>query len=275
MKMQFCPYCGTKLDEGAHFCKNCGATINSGTQETISAEKEQPSEGKSTERKTVWDGTIHKCPSCGEVLQSFEVNCPACGYEIRDVKASNSVQDLAQKLDQIEAQQMPAFQGKQSFLKNFIGKDFSKGDDEDKVRSRFNIQKQQRKVDLIINFPVPNTREDILEFMLLASSNIHAKKGADDEVTKAWIAKIDQVYKKAGMAIKNNDDLCQIKRIYQKVLNPIKLKKFAFIMALPLLFSLLMFMGLFEGEYMMFLASLILFAVIIAISVIYVKRLYK
>lgn len=27
MKKQFCSYCGTKLDEGARFCKNCGEPV--------------------------------------------------------------------------------------------------------------------------------------------------------------------------------------------------------------------------------------------------------
>ena len=26
-KMMFCPYCGTKLDDGARFCKNCGVAV--------------------------------------------------------------------------------------------------------------------------------------------------------------------------------------------------------------------------------------------------------
>lgn len=33
MKKQFCPYCGTKLDEGARFCKNCGEAICGDAQE--------------------------------------------------------------------------------------------------------------------------------------------------------------------------------------------------------------------------------------------------
>lgn len=26
-KILFCPYCGTRLDDGARFCKNCGAQV--------------------------------------------------------------------------------------------------------------------------------------------------------------------------------------------------------------------------------------------------------
>lgn len=81
MKKQFCPYCGTKLDERARFCKNCGEAIHGDAQEAHRTSDEQ---SNPTERKTVYEGYIHKCPNCGEVLNAFEMNCPTCGYELRD-----------------------------------------------------------------------------------------------------------------------------------------------------------------------------------------------
>ena len=59
-------------------------------------------------------------------------------------------------------------------------------DEVEEAQKRFEKHKRQQKTNLIINFSVPNTREDILEFMILASSNIDVKKGIDDEVSKAW-----------------------------------------------------------------------------------------
>ena len=37
-----------------------------------------------TERKTVYEGQLHKCPNCGELLDAFRSHCSSCGYEIRD-----------------------------------------------------------------------------------------------------------------------------------------------------------------------------------------------
>ena len=91
MKMQFCPYCGTKLDEGARFCKNCGESVVNKTSSKEPSESEPVDESPETKRKTVYDGEIHKCPNCGEVLKSFEINCPACGHELRGTKASSAV----------------------------------------------------------------------------------------------------------------------------------------------------------------------------------------
>ena len=81
-------------------------------------------------------------------------------------------------------------------MKMVFGKDFKEENEVEEAQERFDEHKRQQKANLIINFSVPNTREDILEFMILASSNIDVKKGIDDEVTKAWLSKLDQVYEK-------------------------------------------------------------------------------
>lgn len=184
MKMQFCPYCGTKLDEGARFCKNCGEAIANNAQEQQKPKREQPLAGNPTERKTVYEGYIHKCPSCGEVLEAFLSVCPTCGYEIRDAKSSSSVREFALKLEAISAQKMPAFEEKKSVMKMVFGKDFKEDDEAKEALRRFESQKDDEKASLIINFSVPNTKEDIMEFMILAASNIDVKNGLDDVVTK-------------------------------------------------------------------------------------------
>ena len=77
----------------------------------------------------------------------------------------------------------------------------------------------------IINYTVPNAKEDILEFMILASTNIDVKKGITDTVSKAWISKMEQVYKKAELTIKNSIDIDQIREIYNRKKQQIKNKK--------------------------------------------------
>jgi hypothetical protein len=248
----FCPYCGTRLDEGAKFCRNCGQSIGNPDQrstETNGGAKttEQQSWGNPAERKTVYQGYIHKCPNCGEVLESFVSNCSSCGYEIRDTKSANSVKEFTLKLEKVEAQKMPPFQEKKSIMRTVFGRDFDDKDDAEEARKKFEEQKQQEKVNLIINYSVPNTKEDILEFMLLASSNIDVKYELNDDVTKAWVLKLDQVYQKAEISIKGEADLLRIRSIYEKKQQQIKDKKIktSLAIALPLtgLFSLSLFMA--------------------------------
>lgn len=89
--MKYCSNCGQKLDNEAKFCLNCGAVVSTYSKNTQS------------QREVVYDGVIHKCPNCGEILNSFQLNCPACGYELRAIKASSSVKEFALKLEVIES----------------------------------------------------------------------------------------------------------------------------------------------------------------------------
>lgn len=219
-EIQFCSYCGTKLDKGARFCKGCGKPIGQPTQS-----REFVKEKPITERKTVYEGHIHKCPNCGEVLDAFVTNCPSCGYEIRDAQSASSVREFAMKLERIEAQKMPAFEEKKSVMKMVFGKDFKETDEAEEAKSNFEKQKNQEKANIIINYSVPNTKDDILEFMLLAASNIDTKHQLDDVVTKAWIAKLDQVYQKAEISMGTHPGFEQIRSIYEKKHSQIKSKK--------------------------------------------------
>ena len=69
------------------------------------------------------------------------------------------------------------------------------------------------------------TKEDIMEFMILAASNIDVKKGVDDDVTKAWISKLDQVYQRAEISMGGHPDFAQIKSIYDRKKKELKNKK--------------------------------------------------
>lgn len=222
----FCPYCGTKLDSGAHFCKNCGERVSDSTQEPREYKQEEAVRGNPTKRKTVYEGYVHKCPNCGEVLESFLTVCPSCGYEIRDAKSSTSVRELAQKLENISAQKMPDFEEKKSVMKMIFGKDFKEKDEVEEAKKRFDEQKAEEKANLIINFSVPNTKEDILEFMILAASNIDINRGVDDAVTKAWIQKLEQVYQRAKIIMGNDPDFAMVHNIYEQKRSELKSRKF-------------------------------------------------
>ena len=160
--MPYCTNCGCQIKKEAKFCSNCGCAINSFQSNAES------------ERETVYEGNLHKCPNCGEVLPSFITNCTSCGYELRGTVAVTSVRELYRELHET----------------NSIS---------------------QRDV-MIRNFPIPNSKEDILEFMILASSNI---LGEDDrDIYEAWLAKFEQAYQKATLLFKTDNDFAKIQQIY-------------------------------------------------------------
>ena len=167
--MAFCINCGQELAEGAKFCANCGKAANNTS---------------TNQRKTVYDGELHKCPNCGERLDSFVTICPACGYELRGARVTSVVNELAQKLESTES--------------------------------------IEQKIDLIRNFYIPNTKEDIYEFFILATSNISAG-GYDVE---AWYAKLEQAYQKAKISFGNAPEFKYLSQLYSKAKKQQKAQSF-------------------------------------------------
>lgn len=82
--MTFCINCGQEIAEDAKFCAYCGKTTDNNTSRS--------------QRRTIYDGEIHKCPNCGEVSGAFVVNCHSCGCEIRGNNTSNSAREFAIRL---------------------------------------------------------------------------------------------------------------------------------------------------------------------------------
>ena len=155
--MAFCSNCGERIEEGANFCNKCGKPVN----ENYSS------------RKVTYEGEIHKCPNCGEILNSFVSNCPTCGYELRSVNTSNTVKQFVLKLEQIEAN------------RDNIDVDLRRKDPNALTKT------DEQKVNLIRSFSIPNTKEDILEFLILASSNINTKSWLDNDRSNSyWNTKI-------------------------------------------------------------------------------------
>ncbi len=170
--MSYCRNCGKELAEGAKFCFECGVPVQGNI---------------SSERKTVYEGELHKCPSCGEILSSFVSVCPSCEYELRDTKTATSIKDFASKIGQA-------------------------GSDE-------------QKVNLIRNFPVSNTKEDIFEFMILASSSITGEY--NEAVFNAWLAKFEQCYKKASLSFGTDPDFSKIQDLHEQTTKKISKEKVA------------------------------------------------
>jgi hypothetical protein len=93
--------------------------------------------------------------------------CPACGHEFRDVKVSSTVQQLVDKLE--------------------------------------HCREESARAEAIIRFVVPNTKEDLLEFAILASTTLQSI--ADSQMLlgdlgdegNAWKTKAGQVEAKAAI----------------------------------------------------------------------------
>lgn len=205
--MAFCMNCGQRLPEGAKFCSNCGAATGEVKSETA-------------QRKIVYDGEVHKCPNCGEIVDSFVLNCPSCGHEFRSSASTSLVQELASKLEAMEQQQEPR---KRRTIKDEL------------LRTNNLSKTDEQKISLKRSFVIPNTKEDILEFIILASSNINVELYGESNLTPenevlkavsdAWIAKFEQAYRKAQFSFSETPTFTQIKEVYINKTNEINKQK--------------------------------------------------
>lgn len=204
--MAFCANCGNEIKEGAKFCTVCGSPVEEQLQQ------------ETTQRKQVFEGEIRKCPNCGNPLKSFELVCPSCGLEIRGIGATSSVKQFAQKLEEIENHR--EYEKPKLFKTAYALERIPKAD--------------EQKISLIKSFSVPNTIEDILEFMILASTNIdlsvYAKRDrtydkARKAVADAWYSKLEQVYIKAKNSFGNEESFQKVEEIYTDCKNRIQKQK--------------------------------------------------
>lgn len=187
--MAYCTNCGNQLRDGAKFCDSCGKSV--------------ASVNDCAQRQTTYEGKIHKCPNCGEIVEAFQDDCPACGYQFRDTTVTSSVKELVDKLQEIENEPK-----RLNVVEYFLSNGLS--------------QKVRKQVSLINNYTIPNTYEDIWEFLILSSSRIKNNNTAViptpdiRALSSAWKAKFDQAYHKAMLVIDTPEDIQRIKDLYSK-----------------------------------------------------------
>ena len=166
------------------FCINCGTKLPEGAKFCYNCGN--ATVNNEQQRQQEWAGKIVKCPFCGEPLSSFTDSCPACGQELRGMSASKALCDFVNKIEK--------------------------------------PRHVSEKAEIISNFPIPNTKEDIWEFLILASAQI--RDNQQEELTAAWESKIEQAHQKAQLIISNPDDLNKIQEKYDQIKLKIeKLKK--------------------------------------------------
>lgn len=218
----FCSNCGAKLEPGVKFCSNCGSPVNSSVSSNvppIPATVQNP-----TTRQQEFAGSVLKCPNCGAVISQTTAVCPECGHHITGKSATTSVQAFSNQLMLLESRR------KGPGLGQALGLTTNPVD--------------SQKLSLIQSFPIPNTIDDIQEFMILAMSNIDvslSKKSlwnsfdkvgnpADRNVamarniSDAWVSKMKQAYQKASISFPNDPAFAYIRQLYIEKMADLKMK---------------------------------------------------
>lgn len=239
-KHSFCMNCGASLTPGAKFCSSCGNRIGAVENDSTSTAENNvqtpppipvvqvqnttPPPIPKPQRQQEYVGTIMKCPNCGSVIGETTVVCPDCGIRITGRSAVTSVQDFKDQLMAIEGTR-----------KRGLGGVFGVYTAPDPADTK--------KLSLIRNFPVPNTVDDIMEFMFLAVANIDVSLSKNTAMNKwnntqqvetgatigrtisnAWVSKMQQAYQKAEIMFPNDPAFAGLQRLYFDKMKELKIK---------------------------------------------------
>lgn len=225
----FCTKCGAEMEQDDLFCQSCGAKRKKEKVQSKNKEEEEPDEKTEEEikqTKKTKKETVYKCPNCGSSLESYTSNCPYCHTELRNIKSSESMENFSKGLEKIKSKEMPKYEGKESLLKKTIGIDLSKDiEAREEFESSFRKKINAEVANYINNYPVPNSKEDLIEFMILVTSNITTKDDCPTEIKKAWESKMEQIYKKSKLTFKNPNDIKIIEDLYNSKKQELKSHK--------------------------------------------------
>ncbi len=152
-------------------------------------------------------GNVKKCPNCGANVGSMAAFCPECGHEFSNIDANRSVQRLSDQLAAINDKPIDGI---------FMDED-DRADYIEEERIRLMCQ-------CIKTFPLPTTKEDLLEFISYAVPQSTSKSSVfgDAELKKAWKSKANEAIAKSKIVLQKDPDSLAIIEEYEKQLNPFR-----------------------------------------------------
>lgn len=250
--MAFCKRCGKELENDADFCTECGTQVTK----------------KSNERKIVYEGEIHKCPNCGDVVKSYDIVCPSCGFELNGKEVSKTLQKFIEKVNEYEQNIFnspktnnggwSSWSGGKKFGFIILNLVFAFIPlfiyfllPSIKIKSKPNLSKEEQQLEsLIENFPFPNDKESIIDALIFAKEKMNYI--SKEELNKKnaywfrlWSSKAEQLKHKADLLFPNDKI---VNESYDKILNKNeevnKKLKIKVLIGLVLLIIAIVFMGI-------------------------------
>lgn len=165
-------------------------------------------------------GNVVKCPSCGAQVVGGSAVCPECGYTFSNVAANSSAEKLQAKLDEFNRRQELRADNRSvgSSLMHGIGKAFAPDDT------------LKYKMDIVRNFPVPNTRADLLEFLTMIQPMVNAtgsRQGGnpntgEEDLSYAYWLLYSNCINKARLSFSNDSDFSPYFAFYEQELEKTK-----------------------------------------------------
>lgn len=146
-------------------------------------------------------GQVNKCPNCGAVVEVGSPQCKECGHYFTGVEAVSSVQRFAEMINRIEAESASKSGGLGSVLSgigSFWGYD----------------SRSQRLCSAIETYPIPTSKEDLLEFLVYLKPKSKgltpASTMGDKKIADAYKSKYKECVRKAKAYFKDDPQLMEL-----------------------------------------------------------------
>jgi len=160
-------------------------------------------EQETTKLESNKDGVVKKCPSCGAPTQSFKTKCQECAHEFRNTDSSKGINKLYETIMNVKREDC-LYDG----------------------RPAEHIY-EQTIANIISNFPIPNSKEELLEFISMAYQEAIKKVGFWERLDsdrgaalmkRTWKSKCVQLIMKARFSLKDDKKTLQEIEYYAKQL---------------------------------------------------------
>lgn len=152
------------------FCQNCGNQLADDAKFCSNCGTSAGSTGTENVRKQEYVGSVKKCPNCGAVVTSLSAVCTNCGHELNSSSTNKLMKEFQEGLI--------AYEGEQ-------------------------------ERDFVAAFPIPNTREDLGNFLSLIASILltDLKNGADSKRIASFTSKFEDIANKIEVVLPSEDPL--------------------------------------------------------------------
>lgn len=196
-------------------------------------------------------GDIRKCPQCGAVVDAYTAICSECGYAFNNVSNDSEVKILADKIEKLEEERetyLPDENKKKlgfwdivlwiyffwllipiKVCKAILGAVSSS------MNPKLWSQTDKKIEGIIMNYAVPNTKSELMEFAILCQSHIKEVRylnwlsdiGAYNyKWNCVWESKLSQIRTKAQIVLKNDQKgLSNINELLNQVNQSLKKDK--------------------------------------------------
>jgi hypothetical protein len=157
-------------------------------------------------------GNIKTCPACGASIKSMKMSCYDCGHEFTNIEATKSVVGLLNRINALQRTQ-------------------------NEKENVFN----QRKAEVINNTAIPNSKEDLIEFLTICSSQsrvLFSNRGYG-KVLSAWSRKGYEALSKGKLLFKDDPNNLKIIEGFQNKLLLGKLVSYITVKNIIILFILI------------------------------------